>query len=209
MNQLFTQEISIVLKNYPFLAIKRKNGKDYLKGILDISDVNENIVGSFSVEIHSTEKFPYRFPKVYEVGGDIPNSPEWHKYKDNSCCLTVEQDEIIICQHGLSIVKFIKNMVIPYFANQLYRKREGKYLNEYPHGLAGIKVYYESLYKSSDYSAWYKCCYSAFKKRKIGRNDDCYCNSGQKFKRCHLQVEEILQILGESKVLADIKMITL
>ena len=44
MNQLFTQEISIVLKNYPFLAIKRKNGKDYLKGILDISDVNENIV---------------------------------------------------------------------------------------------------------------------------------------------------------------------
>lgn len=208
MNQLFKKEIPTVLKKYPNLAIKNKNGKDFLKGIIDIPDESGAAVGSFSVEIHSTEKFPYRFPKLYEVGGDIPNSPDWHKYNDNSCCLTVEQEEIILCHHGITILKFIETIVIPYFANQLYRKREGKYLNEYPHGLAGVKVFYTELFRSTDFSAWYKCCESAFVKRKIGRNDKCYCSSGQKFKNCHLPIEERLQILGKVKVLTEINIIT-
>jgi hypothetical protein len=208
MNQSFQNEIPIVLKKYPNLNIRNKNGRDFLKGILDVSDENGDIVGSFSVEIHSTQKFPYRFPKLYEVGGDIPNHPDWHKYNDTSCCLTVEQDEIIKCKYGITILQFIDDIAIPYFANQLYRKREGRYLNEYPHGLAGFKVFYVGLFKSDDVSLWLKCCESTFIKCKARRNDKCYCNSGRKFKNCHLPVEEKLQILGRDKVLTDIKTIT-
>jgi len=207
MNQFFLNEIPIVLKKYPDLTVKNKNGTDYLKGILDISDENGIVVGSFSVEIHPTEKFPYRFPKLYEVGGDIPCEPDWHKYSDNFCCLTVGQEEILICHKGISIIEFIDKIARPYFANQLYRKREGRYLNEYPHGLDGIKVFYTELFKRNDLSLWRKCIDSAFVKRQIGRNDKCYCNSGVKYKNCHLPVEEKLQILGKGRVLTDIKII--
>ena len=208
MNQFFQNEIPIVLKKYPNLIIRNKDGKVFLKGILDVSDENEVIVGSFSVEIHATEKFPYRFPKLYEVGGDIPNHPDWHKYNDTSCCLTVEQDEIIKCKYGITILQFIDDIALPYFANQLYRKRQGSYLNEYPHGLEGFKVFYTGLFKNDDLALWIKCYQSAFIKREARRNDKCYCNSGQKFKNCHLLVEEKLQILGRNKVLTDIKTIT-
>lgn len=207
MNQLFKKELLPVLEKYPNLVIKNKKGKDFLKGILDIPDASGAVVGCFLVEIHSTEKFPYRFPKLFEVGGDIQNSPDWHKYDDNSCCLTVEQEEIIICQHGITILTFIETIVKPYFANQLYRKKEGVYLNEYPHGFAGVKLFYTELFKSSDYTLWYQCSESAFVKCKIGRNNKCYCNSGQKFKYCHLPVEERLHILGKDKVLSDINQI--
>lgn len=208
MNQSFQNEIPIVLKKYPNLNIRNKNGRDFLKGILDVSDENGDIVGSFSIEIYPTEKFPYRFPTLYEVGGDIPNHPDWHKYNDTSCCLTVEQDEIIKCKYGITILQFIEDIAKPYFANQLYRKREGRFLNEYPHGLEGFKVFYVDLFKGDDVSLWLKCCESAFIKCKTKRNDKCYCNSGQKFKNCHLPVEDKLQFLGRDKVLTDIKIIT-
>ena len=209
MNPFFQKELPLVLKKYPNLVLKSKNQKAYLKGILDISNEDGEILGNFSVEIYSTEKFPYRFPVLYEVGGDIPSHPDWHKYNDDSCCLTVQPEEIIICKHGITIISFIEKIAIPYFANQLYRKSEGKYLNEYPHGKDGFKVFYTALFKSDDYSFWLKCLEQTFNSKKIGRNDQCYCNSGQKFKNCHLAVEEKLQILGKNKVLTDIKIITI
>ena len=69
-------------------------------------------------------------------------------------------------------------------------------------------MFYENLFKSNNVSLWSKCCESAFIKCKTMRNDKCYCNSGRKFKNCHLPVEEKLQILGRDKVLNDIKIIT-
>lgn len=208
MSQLFRNQIPFVLEKYPNLILRNKEGRDYLKGILDVSDGNGDVVGNFSVEIYSTEKFPYRFPELYEVGGDIPNHPDWHKYDNGLCCLTVEQDEIIKCKSGMSILQFIDDIAIPYFANQIYRKREGVYLNEYPHGLDGFRVFYTKLFKSDDLSLWIKCCKSVFLKRIKRRNDKCYCGSGQKFKNCHLPVEEKVQILGKNKVITDISNIT-
>jgi hypothetical protein len=207
MNRMFLNELSSVLTNYPDLVVKKKDGKDFLKGILDILDERGTVVRSFSVEIHSTEKYPYRFPKVYEVAGEIPRSPDWHKYDDDSCCFTVEQEEILLCHSGISLIYFIHKVVIPYFANQLYRIKTGHYLNEYPHGLKGVIVFYKDLFKSDDLSFWEKCYTSAFIKGKTGRNDKCYCCSGQKFKNCHLPVENKLKILSEERVLKDIKLI--
>lgn len=207
MNKYFQKELPIVLEKYPNLVLKNNGENVYLKGILDISDENGDVVGNFSVEIHSTEKFPYRFPKLYEVGGDIPIHADWHKYNDNSCCLTVEPDEIIICKNGISIINFIENIAVPYFANQLYRKIEGKYLNEYPHGINGYRVFYSTLFKDDKVSFWLDCVKRTFSSVKTMRNDKCYCNSGLKYKNCHLPVEDKLKILGKNKVLNDIEII--
>lgn len=208
MNQAFKNELSEVITKFPDLAIKHINGKDILKGILDIFDESSAVTGSFSVEIYPTEKFPYRFPKIFEVGSDILCNADWHKYPDNSCCITVEQDEILKCRNGITVLYFIEQMAIPYFANQLYRIKTGKYLNEYPHGKDGVRLFYVELFKSSDIKFWHICYDHAFKKAQIRRNDECYCYSGNKYKKCHMLVEEKLQIIGKQKVINDINWIT-
>jgi hypothetical protein len=205
MNQIFEQELKIVSDKFPNLVRKQNSWSSYLKGILDIKDENGNVAGSFLIEIHQSESFPYRFPKLYEVGGDIPMHADWHKYNDNSCCLTVEPDEIIICRNGISIIDFIENIAVPYFANQIYRKREGRFLNEYPHGFEGFRVFYANLFKSDDTSLWLNCIDRAFSSRKGNRNDKCYCNSGIKYKNCHLPIENKLKILGKNKILIDLE----
>lgn len=207
MNLDFNKELPNAIKSYPSFSIKENNGKAYLKGILDIPNEAGDVLGSFLVEIHSHEKFPYRFPIVYETGGEILPHADWHKYGDNSCCLTVEPDEIILCKNGMTITSFIREIVTPYFANQLYRKAEGRYFNEYPHGVQGFRVFYANLFKSEDVSFWLDCLKYAFKEKKGGRNDKCYCKSGLKYKNCHLKVEEKLRVLGLNKVLQDIKVI--
>jgi uncharacterized protein YecA (UPF0149 family) len=103
---------------------------------------------------------------------------------------------------------FIEKMAIPYFANQLYRIKTGKYLNEYPHGKDGVRIFYAELFKSSDIKFWQICYEQAFNKAHIGRNDRCYCNNGEKYKKCHMLVEEQLQIIGKQKVINDINWIT-
>lgn len=207
MNQDFNNQLSEVISVIPNLSIKHINGQVFLKGILDIADESLAVIGSFSVEIFPTEKFPYRFPKIFEVGGDIPGNADWHKYNDNSCCLTVEQDEILKCHNGITLLDFIEKEAIPYFANQLYRIKTGRYLNEYPHGKSGVRLFYSELFRSSNPKFWYLCCERAFGNSKTRRNDTCYCNSGIKYKKCHHVVEEKLQTIGKQKVLNDLKLI--
>ncbi|MDD3078457.1 MAG: SEC-C domain-containing protein [Paludibacter sp.] len=210
MNKQFELELQSVIEKYPDLSIRKKtDGSGYLKGILNIPDDLGRIAGSFSIEIHSTSTFPYRYPKVYEVGGDIPIEADWHKYDDNSCCLTVEQKELIDCHYGIILIHFVEKIVIPYFANQIYRKATGHYLNEYPHGLYGIKMFYSDLFGSHDINFWKTCVINCFTKGKFERNHKCYCGSGKKFKHCHLPIEEKLQMLGKEKVMNDLKRIFL
>lgn len=208
MNQAFKNELTEAISTFPDLSIVHYDGQDILKGILDIRDESSAVIGSFSVEIYPTEKFPYRFPKIFEVGGDIPCNADWHKYPDKSCCITVEQDEILKCQHGITLLNFIEKEAIPYFANQLFRIKEGRYLNEYPHGKSGIRIFYNELFKSKDWEFWYSCYDHAFRSSQTRRNGKCYCNSGKKYKKCHMLVEEKLQIIGKQKVLNDLKLIT-
>lgn len=207
MNSTFQNELQLVIEKYPGFHIKNRGGVNFLKGILDIPDTSGIIIGSFSIEIYLTEKFPKRFPKLYEVGGDIPVNANWHKYNDNSCCFTVEQDEILKCKDGITLIYFIDQIVKPYFSNQIYKKTTGSYLNEYPHGNEGVRLFYTELFQNIDIEFWYKCCRLAFEDSRTRRNDKCYCQSGMKYKKCHKLVEEKLQIIGEKKVMNDILMI--
>jgi hypothetical protein len=208
MNIYFQNELQDVLKKYSNFSIKKNEKQiDYLKGILDISNCQGNIVGSFSVEIYPTEKFPYHFPKIYEVGEEIPNIADWHKYPDNSCCITVKPDEIIKCKDGISIIQFIENFAIPYFANQIYRKLTGKYLKEYSHGIKGLKEFYIEFFKSNNINLWNKTIDNCIKNIRNERNQECYCNSKIKYKKCHLQIENDIRIIGIDRVINDIKII--
>lgn len=205
----FESQLSNVVKCFPNLRIKTKEGKQYLKGTLDIFNTEQEFVQSFLIEIHWAKGFPSRFPALFEVGDSIPCGPDWHKYENNSCCITVEPSEILQCKNGITVSQFISKHVIPYLANQCYKMIEGKYMNEYPHGLKGLNVFYTDLMGTADTSKWSKYINYAFgaSPLNIGRNLPCICGSGKKFKVCHNIVFDKIRQIGIVQILNDMKKI--
>ena len=184
----FVSQLNDVCQEFPHLRIKTLDGKQYLKGTIKISDTEQTATKSYSIEIHFTEGFPYRFPKLFEVGGDIPCEADWHINSDNSCCITAYLNEFFKCKNGISVLQFVKKEVIPYFANQWYRQLTGKYKNEYSHGEKGQL---ECLY---DYAF-------GEKKIHIGRNENCFCGSNKKYKKCCLTLISEIQQVGKEKMM--------
>lgn len=204
-NKAFNEQLDSFIKEYPNFQKKTDSDDPYLKGILDIPDDEGIVAGSFSVEIHPTSDFPHAVPILYEVGGEIPCEADWHKYSDGSCCLTVHAKERLICKNGITLVWFVENMAIPYFANQLYKKQTGKYLQEYSHGDKGIREFYEDLFHSRDHNVWLRCLENSFGRSNNDRNGKCYCNSGKKYKKCHLPIENDVRSIGLEQIKFDFK----
>lgn len=204
---LFCNQLDLVIKKYPNLKITELDGLKYLKGILEIKNDKRETVGNFSIEIKYRNDFPYRFPYLYEVGRDIPNLADWHKYQDDRCCITVYPDEILKCKDGITLLSFIDNYAIPYFANQLYRLQYDKYLNgEYSHGNDGLIEFYSTLFKTTDRLKWkeYVNIVSLGKTLKMDRNKPCFCGSGLKFKICHDKVFYYIKRLGVNLIINDL-----
>jgi len=178
-----------------------------LKGTIDVPDSDK----SFLVEIHCTNGFPHRFPKLFEVGGDIPCNSDWHKYPDNSCCITVSPDEILKCKTGISLSTFINDEVIPYLAHQHYRTITGKYIKEYSHHKEGLFEFFNELMKTTDQKLWcdYISCSFGFKKIDMGRNEKCFCGSGIKFKRCHSAIFDKIREIGMKNMYNYLKIMEL
>jgi hypothetical protein len=184
----FVSQLNDVCQEFPHLRIKTLDEKQYLKGTIEISDTGQAISKSYSIEIHFEEGFPYRFPKLYEVGNDIPCGADFHKYSDNSCCITAPIDEFFKSKNGITVLQFVKEQVIPYLANQWYREITGKYKNEYSHGEKGqIEGFYDYAFGE--------------KKNNLGRNDKCFCNSSKKYKKCCLTLIANIQQIGKEKLI--------
>ena len=203
--EIFNAQLSDVLLHFPDLNVITKDKKKFLKGILDIPNSEGEIVNSFFIEIHCTKLFPYRFPILHEIGGSIPCEADWHKYNDNSCCITVEPEEILVCKNGITVLSFVRNQVIPYLANQSYRMLQGVYKDEFPHGIKGLFIFYSDLMKTTDINKWWQYANQAFDgmKTKSERNKLCFCGSGMKYKRCHDKVFDQLRYIGKENILKD------
>lgn len=209
MNSVFEKELQSAHKHFPQLKIHDGEGGHFLRGIIDIPNDKGEIAYSFLVEIHASLNYPQRYPILYEVGGDIPCCADWHKYNNNSCCVGVEAEEIIRCYNGISITEYITDIVIPYFANQVYKKQTGDYLQEYSHGTKGIKEFYEILMGTKNAVEWQQIIGSAFGKIKYQRNGKCYCGSGLKYKKCHAVIEDQIRMIGKNQIKKDFTQIGL
>lgn len=205
---IFCHQLDFVIKKFPNFKIAESVGGKMLKGILDIINLDNEVVSSFSVEIRSSPGFPFRFPFLFEVGGDIPNEADWHKYPDGRCCITVDPDEILKCKNGVSILEFMENYGLPYLANQAFRKAKGMYKNgEYSHGRKGVLEFYADFFKTSDISKWkeYIHVLKLGKEVKTGRNERCFCGSGLKYKNCHAKIFYNANRLGIEQIFKDLK----
>lgn len=184
-NMTFDAQLEEVVEVFPTLSITG-NSERHLVGYIDIIDTVGKHWDTFEVEIRATNEYPYRFPKIYEIGGKIPRIPDWHINGDGSCCVDVEPEEIIACMNGISVLDFLKNHGLPHLSNQAHRRAEGYYKNgEYSHGTSGIIQYYKGILKVDDnYDILMHLKYIGTHGRP-NRVAKCYCGSGDKFRHCH------------------------
>lgn len=202
----FKQEAELILADYPNFHLIEKQGRCILKGIIDIKSKDSETLGSFSVEIAEKEGYPYRFPTLFEIGGDIPTNANWHKYPDDSCCITILPDEILKCKNGMTLKCFIEEHAKAYLANHLYRVKNNYYLNgEYSHNNTGYCEFYAKLFGTNDKLKWREIVNIAFLEKDIlGRNESCFCGSSKKYKVCHHLMFKQIRALGKNYIINDL-----
>lgn len=206
---IFVDQLNQVIHRYPDFEISSKNGKEFLRGNLEIIDDEGKSWESFQVKIKYKEGFPYRFPKVFETSDRIPKIADWHIYKDGSCCIDVLPSEIIKCRDGITIVDFIENELTPYLFNQAYRMVEGYYVNAgYSHGLMGIYEFFSSRLRTrKDVRKTLSLMHYIATKPRLNRSNKCFCGSNELFRKCHMQAYDELNKLDESFLLDQMELI--
>ncbi len=189
-NEKFENDIKVVPALFNKLSIVEAEGKQILKGELEIIDATGKLWDTYQIEIKGSSSYPLGFPKLFETADAFPKIADWHVYEnDKSCCIDVPQNEIILCKNGLNVVEYMKRFVIPYFANQSYRIREGYYLyGEYSHGIFGRIEFYQSKLKAKSPKELIKMFDLIIRDFQLDRTAYCpFCNK-VKFRKCHKKV---------------------
>jgi hypothetical protein len=183
---LFRAEAIQVRDAFPSLSFLEQDGKPIVAGELELIDAEGVNRGSYFIEIHSVEEYPYRFPFVFETGRRIPRNIDWHIFEgDGHCCLKNQPEEILLCKAGITLLVFIEKEVKPYFFNQLFREKHGYFLLERSHGLLGELEFFIDLFKTKDLLTLYELMSFVAKRIEPGRTENCFCGSKEKYRRCH------------------------
>ena len=163
----------------------------------DINGSDQFLYDAFEIEVSldTESRCPGGWPRVRETGGRHTaiakklgiEEIDLHFYATGVCCLGIRTS----FQRHLTIKRFLYELVIPFFYRVSYSERYGigaarnNLWGEYSHGQQG-RVEHEAEMLS-------------IAKQSLGRNNPCACNSGLKYKHCHLdEVQENVRIRAQS-----------
>jgi hypothetical protein len=198
------KDLNAVLEMFPKLKLVEKDKKKSLSGEIAIFDAAANYVDSFDIKVTIPRNYPHGFPLLFETGNKFEHIPDRHISEDGSCCVCSLQESDLVSQKGIAIKNFFLRYVIPYLANQLYFDSEEEWVNgDYEHGADGILQYYKELFTINDIGEVINLL-SFFNSKKLNRNDNCFCGSGSKLKRCHLEVYCAIKDLSKNRIETDL-----
>jgi hypothetical protein len=206
LSKFYNKEFESIRELYPDLKAVF-NGKLWqLKGYLDIIDEFGKKWDRYRVKIVYPYNFPNATPVLFETEGRIPHEADFHINSDGSCCLTVPAMEIVILKRGINTLDFIRELVIPFLANQTYKRKLGDYAGkEFGHGSKGIYQFYKDVFKIDDTGHLISAIGRVLNNSLPGRNDSCFCGSSLKFKRCHQSAIEYLKPVPKDIILKDFR----
>jgi len=103
-------------------------------------------ISEFDVEIFLSDRYPYRKPKVFEVGGRIARHPDRHINPEGDCCVTVWEHWLVNASDP-SFAAFLNGPLNEFFLGQYWYERTGKWpFGERAHGAKGLEeAYAETL----------------------------------------------------------------
>ena len=177
-------------------------------GDLDIVDDAGIYRGTFTIAVTIDENYPFTKPSVFELSKNIKRDIAWHMGQNGWCCLDIPHKLLAMAKKGIHIGTFIRDVVYPYFANQLYKKIDGDYANgEWEHGDDGRKQLYREEFDIHEPQMAITFLDSVKNHNLPGRNDLCICKE-EKFKKClaHVYAVQTLIRLPKEQIAYDLEM---
>lgn len=172
-------------QKYPDLCLVLENNLVHLKGGFSI--VHEGVeLDRFQVDIMVPADFPDHIPVVWELGGRVPRTADWHTYISGSLCVIVPEEWLINPVAG-SVMAFLDGPLRNYFiAHALAEAGSGRPMGERAHGGPGlIEAYGEMVGKKEPgVIQRYLICLA---KEQVRGHLDCPCGSGKRLRNCHMQ----------------------
>ena len=207
--RLYSREYDAVKNNFPKLKFYRSNNLLAIKGEIDLVD-DKDVLDTYQIAIVFPPSYPADIPELIETGGRIPRILDRHINNKSTCCIGPRLEQIQIWLKDPTIHAYITQSVIPFLANQSYYERVGEWKNgQYDHGAGGVLSYYAESYGLTDRKLVETILNYLANNQKLGRNDPCFCESGKKTKKCHLEVYNNLRSKGSpelfEKDLGDLK----
>lgn len=201
-NSSLKKDLEQVVNLFPKLLISQD--MKILEGEIDIFDNDESYVDSFLIQIHIPKNYPYGMPILFEKSEKICHIADRHFNEDESCCVAPLQEADLLVQRGITIMAYMESYAIPFLANQIYFENEKKWANgEYAHGIAGILQYYTEILKIENIDEVLLILIDLSQK-KYSRNENCFCGSKVKQKRCHYESYKIIKNLSAKRLNEDV-----
>ena len=142
-------------------------------------------ISEFDIEMVLSERYPDREPKVFEVGGRIPQTPDRHLNDDGDCCVTVWENWLV-CAEDHSFAAFMNGPVNEFFLGQYWFEKTKRWpFGERPHGPKGLEEAYADALGIP-----HKKKNLIYHLRLLSKDWPkghwlCPCGSGKKLRHCH------------------------
>lgn len=204
-------DIHALRTKYPaFRLFSNLNNGIFIFGSIELKDTLYGFIWEkYDIKILLPCEYPFKTPRCYLVSKNISWTSDRHIDKDGRCCLVPTLEEYIILGEGYDLINYIEKLVIPFFAAQKLFDLEGKWPNgEYSHFSEGLIEYYLAKLSLKNKKLLIPALMILAGEQKLGRNDECFCTSGKKYKKCHLSLFEHFPLIYKNifkKDLSEIK----
>ncbi len=184
----FLKDLDMAREVYPFLEYEYIEDKVYPYKITDdfeITDDEGNHWGTFRASVYFHHTYPKGFAVLVDESKSFPWKIDWHTSDNGECCVCSPLENIKMTTKPITILSFIENYVLRFYANQIYRREYGQYKNgEYSHNAEGVWEVFEEEFHTTNRKEIFRLIHQMNIKR--GRNELCFCGSGKKYKNCHI-----------------------
>lgn len=196
---------ALILESYPNLEYHTdgETGALYLEGVFAY-DSQSGIRDEIKIRVVFPFSYPEQEPRSYDAESHFPHTLERHFYNDGyhdgRCCLWLppkskwkptDPDGLLVILDELAL----------FFERQLIFDATGKWPgSEYDHGYKGYQEWLEEMFDGD------KRLVSLLgpvlgNQTRISRNDPCPCDSGRKYKKCHLFIVDQIRRQVDMRVL--------
>jgi SEC-C motif len=151
-----------------------------------------------AVRVEFPPDYPDTEPRIYDDADAFPHEPDRHFYPDGQCCLWLPPESRWDPDDPDGLLAFLEEVAV-FLDRQLVCDAMGGWTWPGParsHGFIGYVEFVRDLLAGDD--ALVAALAPVFAGQvSPGRNDQCPCGGGRKYKKCHLRaVEAVAQRVG-------------
>ncbi|MEX0909685.1 MAG: hypothetical protein WDZ75_00145 [Candidatus Paceibacterota bacterium] len=170
--------------HYPDLRLIEQTNRILVKGSFHVEHEGR-VLTRYQVRIEFPDDYPEQLPSVYEIGGKIPKTADFHIYTNGSACFGIPEEVLISLGEGWSFLDFLDGPVRNYFIGQsLVALGKPWPFGEHPHGSEALFDVYAKWFGVEDKATIVR--YLRYLSKEIVKGHwPCPCNSGLIIRKCH------------------------